>query len=82
MIKDGHREETIKFAALYRFTYNNEICFVHIEPKSIVSHPARDITDTVTQLFSPPSFQIFRTNTAILTNIINNVKMCKQSPTY
>ena len=30
---------------------------------------------------SPPSFQIFRTNTLVLTNIINNVKMCKRSPT-
>jgi len=28
------------------------------------------------------TIQIFRTNTAILTNIINNVKMCKPSSTY
>jgi len=28
----------------------------------------------------PPSFQILRTNKAMLTNIINYVKMCKRSP--
>ena len=48
MIKDGRQEETCKFAALSGCTYNNEICFVCIEPKSIVCHPARDITETVT----------------------------------
>ena len=46
MIKDGRREETSKFAALSGCTNNNEICFVSIEPKSIVCHPARDITET------------------------------------
>jgi len=32
-------------------TYNDAICFVGIEPKFIVCHPARDITETVTKLF-------------------------------
>ena len=49
--KDVHREEMSKFAALSRCTYNNEICFVGIEPKFIVCHPARGITATVTKLF-------------------------------
>jgi len=46
MIKDGRREEMNKFAALSGCTYNNEICFVCIEIKSIVCHPARYITET------------------------------------
>jgi len=36
MIKDGHREETSNFAALSGCTFNNEVCFVSIEPKSVV----------------------------------------------
>ena len=44
MIKDGYREETSLFALLYGCTYNDEICFIPIEPKSIVYHSARDIT--------------------------------------
>jgi len=40
-----------KFAALSGCTYNDEICFVDIEPKFGVCHPARDITETVTKLF-------------------------------
>ena len=48
MIKDGCRGEMSKFAALSGCTYCNEICFVCIEPKFIVCHPARDITETVT----------------------------------
>jgi len=35
MTKDGRREETNKFAAFSGYTYNDEICFVVIEPKSI-----------------------------------------------
>jgi len=31
---------------------------------------------------SPASFQNFRTNRAMLRNIINDVKMCKRSPTH
>ena len=33
MIRDGCREETSKFAALSLYTYNDEICFVSIEPE-------------------------------------------------
>jgi len=44
-------EEISKFAALSGCTYNDEICFVGIEPKFIVCHPARDNTETVTTLF-------------------------------
>jgi len=39
MIKDVRRKETSTFAALSVCTYNDEICFVGIEPKSIVCHP-------------------------------------------
>ena len=35
MIKDGRRDEMYTFAALSGYTYNDEICFVVIEPKSI-----------------------------------------------
>jgi len=48
MIKDECREETSKFAALFGRAYNDEICFVSIEPKFIVCHPVRNITKTVT----------------------------------
>ena len=48
MIKDGRREEMSKFSALSGCTYNDEIWFVRIDPKSIVCHPARDISETVT----------------------------------
>jgi len=48
MIKDIRREEMSKFAELSGCTYNDEICFVSIEPKSIVYHPAIDIAETVT----------------------------------
>ena len=48
MIKDGRREETSELTALSGCTYNDDICFVGIEPKSIVCHLARDITETVT----------------------------------
>ena len=51
MTKDVRREETNTFAALSGCTYNDEICFVGIEPKFIVCHPARDIAETVTKLF-------------------------------
>jgi len=51
MTKDVRREEMSKFAALSGCTYNDEICFVGIEPKFIIFHPARDITETVTKLF-------------------------------
>ena len=50
MIKDVRREETSKFPALFGCTCNDEICFVGIEPKFIVCHLARDITETVTKL--------------------------------
>ena len=33
MTKDVRREETSKFAALSGCTYDDEICFVGIEPK-------------------------------------------------
>ena len=36
MIKDGLREETSKFAALSGCTYNDEICFIGIEPISLL----------------------------------------------
>ena len=32
MTKDGRREETSQFAAMFACTYNNEICFVRIDP--------------------------------------------------
>jgi len=51
MTKDIRREEMSTFAALSGCTYNDEICFVGIELKFIVCHPARDITETVTKLF-------------------------------
>ena len=50
MIKDGCRNETIKFAALSGCAYNKEICFVRIDPKSIVFNLASDITETITYL--------------------------------
>ena len=34
------------------------------------------------RLVSSPSEKTLTTNTAKLTNIVNNDKMCKQSPTY
>jgi len=40
-----------KFVVLSGCPYNDEICFVDIEPKFIVCHPVRDITETVTKLF-------------------------------
>jgi len=49
--KDIRREETIKFAALSGYTYNNEISFVGIDSKFIVYDGASDITETVTNLF-------------------------------
>jgi len=48
MTKDVRREEMSKFAVLSGCNYNDEISFVGIEPKFIVCHPARDITETVT----------------------------------
>jgi len=51
MTKDVRREEISRFAALPGCKYNDEICFVDIEPKFIVCHPARYITETVTKLF-------------------------------
>jgi len=48
MIKGGRSEERSKFAALSGCTYNDEICFVGIKPKSIVCDPTRDIAETVT----------------------------------
>ena len=51
MTKDVRREEMSKFAALSGCTYNDENCYVGIEPKCIVCHPARDITETVNELF-------------------------------
>ena len=36
-----------KLVRLLRCTYNDEICFVCIEPKSIVCHSAGDITEIV-----------------------------------
>ena len=48
-------EETNKFAAFSRYTYNDEICFDGIEHRFIVCHPARDITETVTKLFKETS---------------------------
>ena len=49
MTKDVRREVMSKFAALSGCTYNDEICFVGIEPKFIACHS--DITETVTKLF-------------------------------
>jgi len=46
MITDVRREEMSKFAALSGCTIKNKICFLCIEPKSIVCHPARDITQS------------------------------------
>ena len=51
MTKDVHKEEMSKIDALTGCTYNDEICFVGIEPKFIVCHPARNITETLTKLF-------------------------------
>jgi len=51
MTKDVRREEINKVPALSACAYNDEICFVDIEPKFIVCHPARDITETATKLF-------------------------------
>jgi len=51
MTKDVCREETSMFAALSGCNYNAEILFVGIEPKFIVCHPARDITETVIKIF-------------------------------
>ena len=48
MTKDVRREEINKVPALSACAYNDEICFVDIEPKFIVCHPARDITKTIT----------------------------------
>jgi len=48
MIKDVRREERSRFDALSGCTYNDEICFVGIEPKPTVCHPARDTTETAT----------------------------------
>jgi len=48
VIKDGRREERSMSAALSGCINDNEICFVCIEPKSIVYNSARDITETVT----------------------------------
>jgi len=48
MTKDIRTEETSKFAALSGCTYNDEICFVCIDPKTIVYNPVRDITQIVT----------------------------------
>ena len=50
IIKEGRRKETSKFTALSWCTYNIEICFVHIEPNSIVCHPTRDITETLSKI--------------------------------
>ena len=44
------KKPVIKFAALSGCTYNDEICFVGIEPKFIVCHPASDIIEIVTKL--------------------------------
>ena len=60
MTKDVHREETSKFAALSGCTYNGEIRFVSIEPKFIVCHPARDITEPVSKLFKGKISVCFR----------------------
>ena len=49
MTKDVRREEMSKFSALSGCTYNDPI--IGIEPKFIVCHPARYITETVTKLF-------------------------------
>jgi len=35
MFKDGRKEEISKLAALSGYTYNDEICFVGIEPNFI-----------------------------------------------
>ena len=51
MIKDGCREEMSKFPGLSGCSYNDEICSVVIEHKSIVCHPVKYITETVTKLF-------------------------------
>jgi len=48
MNKDGRSEEMSKFSALSGCVYNNELCFVYIEFKSIVCHPSTYITETVT----------------------------------
>ena len=51
MIKDGCREEMSKCPGLSGCSYNDEICFVGIDPKFTVCHPAWDITEAVTKLF-------------------------------
>ena len=51
MTKDIRMEETSKFAALPGCTYNDEVCFIGVEPKYVVCHPARYITETATKLF-------------------------------
>ena len=48
MTKDVRREEMSKFAAVSGCIYNDEICFIGIEPKFVVCHLTRDITETVT----------------------------------
>jgi len=50
MTKDVRREEICKLAALSECTYNIKIYFVGIKSKSVVCHPARNITETVTQI--------------------------------
>jgi len=42
MTKNVSREEMSMFAGFSQCTYNDEICFVGIEPKFIVCHLARD----------------------------------------
>ena len=50
MIKNGCMEEMSRFAMSSGCTYNDEILFVAIEPKSIVCYPARYITRTITKV--------------------------------
>jgi len=50
MTMNVRREEMSKFAALSGCTYNDEICFVGIEPKFIVRYSARDIAETSHQI--------------------------------
>ena len=45
MTKDVRREEKNKFAALSGCIYNDEICFIGIEPTFVVCHLTRDITE-------------------------------------
>ena len=51
MIKDVRIEETSTFAVLSGCTYNDEMCLVGNDSKSIVCYPARDITEAVIKLF-------------------------------